>query len=141
MEIRTLSDLEQTLKNKIKETMNDEISQTAKTTMQEKIETEVYEKYTPEDYIRTYKLLEAIETKLVNDNTLEVATTRTDEETGKYIPTIIETGKGYTWGYKRDLDKEIGARPYVAETFNALQDGKFKNYLIKGLSKRGIKVK
>ena len=146
MEIRSLSQLEKALKQKIQHAMEDEVAKTAKDTMQEKIQTEVYNKYTPYStdgktphYERTYELLESVKTNMVNDNTLELTNTRSDGD--RYIPEIIEYGQGYEWGYTRDLDEEIGARPFIAKTHEALdKEGIYKQALKKGLQQRGLKV-
>lgn len=145
MEIKNYKDLEKKLKEVVEKTMKNEVVEKAKEVMKDKINSEVYAKYTPYStdgktphYIRTYELLNSIKTNMIKDNTLEIYNTRS--EGSRYIPEIIESGKGYEWGYTRDLNKEIGERPFNKKTTKALKNGKFKKALKEGLKNQGLKV-
>lgn len=139
IKIRNTRDLEEVLKVVAKNAMTKEVAEEAEETMKKKIDTEVYQTYTPVYYERTYQLRdESVEIDMIDDLTLELKNTRTDGS--KYIPSIIEYGKGYTWGYKRNLDEEIGPRPFGAKTHEELKNGGFKKALVKGLKNQGVKV-
>lgn len=160
MEIRNKKDLEKMLKMVAKKALETEVSKTAKEIMEDKIDTEVYDAYTPYSsdgetphYERTYKLRESVKTEMIGDNHLILYNDRFDEneqitsensfyhKSGRYIPSVLESGEGYEWGYNRDLDSEIGARPFGKKTYEELENGEFKKALIKGIEKQGIKVK
>ena len=105
-------------------------------------------KYTPKEYRRTYKLRKRVKTEMIDETSLELYNYRFDEDeqispefmpyhdSGRYVPTIIEYGKGYEW----IEDEEIGPRPFNAETYKELKDGGFKKSLIEGLKNQGIKI-
>lgn len=112
------------------------------------IDKTVYSTYTPYNlkgtdyhYHRTYELKnpENIDTTMVDDNTLAVRSTRSEND--RDIAAVIETGSGYDWGknsgYVRDLDSEIGKREFHKETGIELErSGRHVKALKKGLEKR-----
>lgn len=148
MKIRNKNDLEKLLKKVAKKALETEVAKTAEEVMKDKIDSEVYDVYTPTEYNRTFKLRESSKTKMIDDTALELYNDRFDEDeqispetmlyhdSGRYIPSVIESGKGYEWVE----DEKIGARPFGAETYKELKDDKFKKALIKGIEKQGIKV-
>lgn len=159
MKIKNKKDLEKVLRKIAKKSLETEVSDTAKEIMKEKIDSVVYAAYTPyssdgetEYYERTYKLRDSVHTKMYGDNLLELFNNRFDENeqitsensfyhnSGRYIPNVIESGKGYEWGYRRDLNKEIGARPFCKATYEELKSGKFKKSFVKGIEKQGFKI-
>lgn len=130
--------------NYVKSALENEVFEEVKEEMQDKIQTITYDRYEPTHYERTGTLLETIEKEMLNDNTLAVENTRSDIEHGvqKDVTEIIEKGRGYTWGYVRNLDEEIGPRPFIAETRESLQKSdKLKRAIKKGLERQGIKTK
>lgn len=157
MKIRNKKDLENVLKKAAKKALETEVAKTAKKTMKDKIDLEVYDAYTPhsidgsnEYYKRTYKLRDkAVKTSMVNDTTLLLYNDRFDEDeqideynrhyhdSGRYIPSVIESGRGYEWVE----DQRIGARPFGKATYEELKNGKFKESFKKGLQKQGFKTK
>lgn len=133
-------------KKYIKNSLNTSVKKEAVKTMQEHIQKDVYDAYTPYStdgktphYERTGKLLKEIEAELIDENTLVIENTRS--ENGRDIVDIIEHGKGYDWGYVRNLDEEIGARPFVENTRKSLSDGRVEKIIKDDLRKRGLNVK
>jgi len=134
--------------NKIQNTyvpsaMKKEVSQESKTVMQIATVEKVYNAYEPTHYNRQFDdggLLDRdnIETTLIGNNTLKVENIRRDEETGRLVTPIIESGKGY---YTQELDDRIGARMFVEETAKELEKGKAKEALKRGLLRQGLNVK
>jgi hypothetical protein len=160
MKIRNKNDLEKLLKKVAKKALETEVAKTAEEVMKDKIDSEVYDAYTPYSsdgetphYERTYKLRESTKTEMIGDTILMLYNDRFDEDeqiskenafyhdSGRYIPSVIESGKGYEWGYERDLDSEIGARPFGEKTYEELKNGEFKKALIRGIKEQGIKAK
>ena len=145
MEFSNLNQLEKYLNDKIRNALDTNVAETAKETMQMHIQRDVYATYTPYStdmetphYIRTGQLLQDVEHSMINDNTLEIKDTR--NENGRDIVEVIEEGKGYEWGYRRDLDEEIGARPFVENTAIDLEKGLAKEALKQGLKRQGLIV-
>lgn len=142
----SLKDLERYVNIKIKNSLQNEVFKEVKETMQEHIQKDVYGAYTPYStdgvtphYERTHKLLDSIEQIMENDNTLVVENTR--KENGRDIVEVIENGKGYQWGYKRNLDEEIGSRPFVGNTRDELRNSnKVEQAMKNGLRKQGLEV-
>ena len=123
--------------------MKKEVSQESKTVMQIATVEKVYNAYEPTHYNRQFDdggLLDRdnIETTLIGNNTLKVENIRRDEETGRLVTPIIESGKGY---YTQELDDRIGARMFVEETAKELEKGKAKEALKRGLLRQGLNVK
>jgi hypothetical protein len=143
-----LKEIEKKLNKKIHDAMKDEVFEKVRDVMQDHIMDDVYKKYTPYStdgktphYERTYELIrdETIDGKMINDNTLEVKNTRSEND--RNIVEVIETGKGYEWGYTRNLDEEIGDRPFIKNTRkDLLEHGQHINALKLGLKKRGVDV-
>lgn len=143
-----LKKIEKQLQKKIQDALKNEVFEKVRDVMQDHIMEDVYNAYTPYSkdgvtphYERTYELIwdETIQGKMINKNTLQVENTR--HEGNRDIVEVIETGKGYQWGYERDLDEEIGARPFISETKkDLLKNGQHIEAMEKGLERQGIKV-
>lgn len=148
-EFKNLNDLQKYLNGMIANALEKEVASVAKETMQLHIQRDVYAAYTPYStdgetphYERTGKLLEDIEATMAGD-TLVVEDTRNNEddvENGRDVVDVINSGKGYEWGYKRNLDEEIGERPFVQNTFEELSEGLASEALKQGLKRFGLDV-
>jgi hypothetical protein len=141
-EFSNLADLERYLNQKISKALETTVSEEAKKTMSEHVEIDVYDRYNPTSYERTGALADEsnIQTTMINDNTLEIENVRKDEETGRLVAPVIESGKGYEWGYNRNLNEVIGERPFIQETAKDLASGKALAALAEGLKKQGLDV-
>lgn len=139
---RNLKELAKMLEGNIKEAMAKELSQVSLDTLNKHVVEDVYNAYTPQGknpYQRTYQLLEDMEAKMIDENTLMVRSTR--EEDGRDIAEVIETGKGYQWEYS-EIYRTEQERPFHAEAKKELEEqGLARDALIKGLQKQGFKVK
>ena len=122
--------------------MKKEVSWESQTTMQKHVVEDVYDKYDSQ-YDNKYHMgglldIENIETKMIDDTTLRIENIRKDEESGRYVANVIETGKGY---YTDWLDERIGERPFIHNTFEELKNGRAVIALKKGLLRQGLNVK
>ena len=109
----------------------------------------VYGVYTPyskdgvtKHYERTFQLKHPsnFQVKMLDKKTVAIRSTR--EEDGRKIYKIIETGEGYDWGYARNLNEEIGARPVHAQTAKDLNQDKSRlvRAMKTGLARGGIRT-
>lgn len=137
--IKNIKDLEKEINKRINKAMKENVQKEAKKTMQEKIIDEVYLAYEPSQYDRSYELLNATETKMVNKNTLSLENTRHDGN--KDVAKIIESGTGYDWEKSRIAQMQPFPRPFTEETKKSLENGKFKQALKEGLKSQGLDVK
>ncbi len=146
MEIRNFKDLEKAISQKIKKAMENEVAKKAIGIGQDMVEQEVYQKYTPTMYERTGELKESFETKPIKDG-IELTNTRSDGD--RYIPEIIEHGHwgsdqgGYEYpSYNEDGSPRayMNPRPFMQKTKEQLENGEFKDALVKGLKSEGLKV-
>jgi hypothetical protein len=136
---RDLNALYRYLQRQLNNVMEKDVAEEVKRVMEVHIQTDVYNAYEPTDYVRTYKLMEDVQSELIDDGTIEVKDTRS--ENGRDITRIIEDGIGYDWGYQRNLDQEIGARPFIANTRNDLDTNKSHiEVLKKALQDKGFRV-
>jgi len=122
--------------------MKKEVSWESQTTMQKHVVEDVYDKYDSQ-YDNKYHMgglldIENIETKMIDDTTLRIENIRKDEDTGRYVAKVVETGKGY---YTDWLDDLIGERPFVKQTADELRNGKARDALKRGLIREGLNVK
>jgi hypothetical protein len=140
MDFNNLSDLEKYLTEKINSALRTEVAEEARDTMQEHVMSDVYAKYEPSQYVRTGELYQDILTQMVDDNTLSIENTRRDEETGRLIAPIIESGVGYTWKDSRIYNMQPFPRPFVENTAKDLENGKAKLALAMGLKRQGLTV-
>ncbi len=136
-QFRSLSQLGGYINDLAKKSIKEDVAPAVKQRMQENIETMVYS-YEPKRYERTGQLKEDIDIRDVEDGVV-IVPTRTDEETGKYIPSVIESGVGYNYtGYGYEYEKP---RPFVSQTRNDFQDsGEHIQLLKQGLKKNGLDV-
>jgi len=143
--------LENLIQKQITSVLQKEVVEEVKRVMTEDggvIDKEVYDKYTPYStdgrtpyYQRTYELKNPnnIISNMVSDNIVAIRSDRT--EGGRNIYEVIEYGKGYTWGYTRNLDEEIGARPFHEKTKDELiRSGRHIEAMKRGLRSRGLDV-
>jgi hypothetical protein len=144
MDINNISELEKYLNDFIEVALETSTKPIATETMQMHIQKDVYAAYTPYStdgktphYERTGKLLQDVEAK-VEGNTLILEDTRS--ENGRDIVSIIENGGHYDWGYKRNLDQEIGKREFVKNTYDELASGLARESLKQGLKRQGLDV-
>jgi hypothetical protein len=144
MDINNLSELEKYLNDFIEVALETSTKPIVIETMQMHIQKDVYAAYTPYStdgktphYERTGKLLQDVEAK-VEGNTLILEDTRS--ENGRDIVNIIENGGHYDWGYKRNLDQEIGKREFVKNTYDELASGLARESLKQGLKRQGLSV-
>jgi len=138
-----LKQIEAKLKSKyIPSAMQTEVAWASKTTMQKHLIEDVYNVYDSQ-YENKYHMgglldLENIETKMIDNNTLRIENIRKDEESGRLVAPVIESGIGY---YNSHLDKLIGARPFVERTADELRSGVAREALRKGLIRNGLDIK
>ena len=133
--------IEQKLQKKIKSALEVETSWESKNVVQEKV-IDAYDMYDSQ-YENKYHMgglldRDNIETKMIDDNTLRIENIRKDEDTGRYVTPIVETGKGYWNSY---LDQIIGPRPFILESYKELKNGKAKMAILKGLRRQGVDCK
>jgi hypothetical protein len=144
MDFKNINELQKYLEGLIGSALDTDVAETAKETMQLHIQRDVYATYTPYStdgktphYERTGQLLQDVEHSMVG-NTLIIEDTRSEND--RDITKVIEEGKGYHWGYKRNLDEEIGARPFVENTYEDLSKGLARESLKQGLKRIGLNV-
>lgn len=140
MEFTDLSQLEKYLNEKINSALRNEVADTARDTMQEHVMSDVYDKYTPSQYVRTGDLYKDIVTQMVDDNTVSIENVTRDEETGRLVAPIVESGVGYTWKDSRIYNMQPFERPFVENTAKDLADGKAKIALANGLKRQGLDI-
>lgn len=134
---KNINELAKILEKKIAKSLQNEVAKQARKTLKEHVVTDVYDAY-ESTYERTGGLLKDknIETKMENENTLSVRSTRS--ENGRDIAYVIESGKNYSYP---GLDEKIGERPFHRETAKELEEkGLAKKALAEGLRKQGLDV-
>lgn len=139
MEFKTLAELEKYLLKQISDSLKTEVALDSRDLMREHIQDDVYSQYRPSEYERTFELINSCETSMETSDTLKLTNARKGDE-GEDVPNIIEYGKGYKWGYIRNLDEIIGPRPFIKNTFLDLRSGKAKVFLGNALHNRGFKI-
>jgi|SRR5579875_3158218 len=141
-EFSSLADLERYLNDKIRNALETEVKKVAVQTMQSEVVTSVYDKYTPTQYERTGGLAQEqnIKSTLINDNTLEIENVREDEETGRLVAPVVESGTGYTWKESQIYKRQPFPRPFVENTAKDLEGGLAKKALADGLKRQGLDV-
>ena len=148
---KNIKELNKYLQKQIDDSLKKEVADEVRSTMIKRIDEDVYDAYTPYStdgitphYERTYELKNPknIIHYMLKDGMIAIENIRQDMSDGyRNIVEILESGRGYSWGYKRDLDLEIGARPFVQNTRNELStSGRHIDALKSGLNKRGIKT-
>jgi hypothetical protein len=139
-EFTDLSQLEKYINEKINSALRNEVADTARDTMQEHVMSDVYDKYTPTQYVRTGDLYKDIVTQMVDDNTVSIENVTRDEETGRLVAPVVESGQGYTWKDSRIYNMQPFPRPFVENTAKDLADGKAKIALAQGLKRQGLDI-
>jgi hypothetical protein len=133
-----LNELAKYLNKVTNQSLATDVGNKVKQVMQEHVVEDVYDEYTPTIYERTGRFAKEIEITSIQ-NGVEVSPTR--EENGRYIPAIIETGKGYSWKGS-EIYKTKQKRPFVERTIDELvQKNTHVEELKKSLRKKGLDVK
>jgi hypothetical protein len=139
-EFKSLADIEKYLNQKIKKSLSNEVADVARDTMSKHVMSDVYQAYEPTQYQRTGDLYKDISTAMKNDNTLEIENVARDEETGRLIAPVVESGEGYEWEKSRIYQMQPFPRPFVENTAKELESGLAKEALADGLRKQGLDV-
>jgi hypothetical protein len=139
-EFKSLADIEKYLNQKIKKSLSNEVADVARDTMSKHVMSDVYQAYEPTQYQRTGDLYKDISTAMKNDNTLEIENIARDEETGRLIAPVVESGEGYEWEKSRIYQMQPFPRPFVENTAKELESGLAKEALADGLRKQGLDV-
>jgi hypothetical protein len=96
----------------------------------------VYDVYSPKEYERTGQLKENWNWQDTTDG-IEIINTRTDEDTGKYIPDSIEYGRNYDYSF----EYANKPRPFIENTRESLRnDDRLKNALKNDMKAQGLDV-
>ncbi|WP_442636606.1 hypothetical protein [Rossellomorea marisflavi] len=139
-----MKELKAYIDSKAKEAMNkgthvkSEVIETGKAHVQ----SDVYDVYTPSTsqrgYKRTGQLKEQWDTEETADG-MNVFPSRRDEDTGKYIPEVIESGSGYDF----EFEYNGRARPFIENTRQELatNKGRLADALRQDLKGVGVNVK
>lgn len=115
-----------------------DVSMKVKQVMQDHVESDVYDAYSPTQYERTGKLKSEIAIKPII-NGAEISPIR--EEDGRYIPSIVESGQGYSWKGS-EIYKTRQKRPFVENTKHEIVEKNIHvEELRKSLRMRGFEVK
>jgi hypothetical protein len=145
MEFDNLDDLAIFLNEKISNALRVEVADEARETMQEHVMSDVYDKYQPspppKGYVRTGNLYQDILTQMKDNHTLTIENLAKDEETGRLVAPVVESGVGYTWKDSRIYNMQPYERPFIKNTAKDLEDGKALIALGEGLKRQGIDVK
>jgi hypothetical protein len=139
VEFSNLKDLEKYVNKMAKESMSkghhvkDEVIDTGK----RHVDSDVYDVYTPKVYERTGQLKEQWESEETADG-IAIYPSRRDEDTGKYIPEVIESGIGYDFSFEYSGK----ARPFVENTRYELEANKDRvaDALKKDMKSMGLDV-
>lgn len=114
------------------------VADTAKAFLSDAVETEVYEKYEPTMYVRRgmnggLADPENMEARYDADTmTLEVEDVRRDEESGRLVAPVVESGRGYDYF-------SPGSRPFHrAAEKNMAESGELERALNYGLQQAGF---
>jgi len=140
VEFKTVSELEKYLLKQISESLKTDVASDGRDLMREHVQDDVYDQYRPSDYERTWELINSCKSSMVSSDTLKLTNTRKGDE-GEDVPSIIENGGHYKWGYIRNLDEIIGPRPFIENTFVDLRNGFGKLFIKNSLDKKGFITK
>jgi hypothetical protein len=139
-DFNTWEELEKFLNQKINKALAKEVADVARDTMSDHVVSDVYEKYEPTQYQRSGDLYKDVKTTMINENTLEVENTARDEESGRLIAPVVESGVGYEWESSRIYNMQPFPRPFVENTAKELENGLAKEAMKIGLKKQGLDV-
>jgi hypothetical protein len=139
-DFNTWEELEKFLNQKINKALSKEVADVAKDTMSDHVMSDVYSKYQPSQYQRSGDLYKDVKTTMINENTLEIENTARDEESGRLIAPVVESGVGYEWESSRIYNMQPFPRPFVENTAKELENGLAKEAMKIGLKKQGLDV-
>lgn len=136
---RNLTELGKMMQKKVTQAIQqtDHVINEVVETGKKHVQKDVYDVYpNPKMYERTGQLKEDWDAENI-DGGIAVFNTRRDEDTGKYIPTVIESGEGYSYsGYGYEYEQP---RPFVEESIKDLRNSdRLKDALKKGLKEIGV---
>lgn len=138
MEFNNLKELAKHVEAKIQNAMKNEVAKEVIETEKRHIQSDVYAVYSPTEYERTHQLIadESFVVREVEDG-ITVKNIRHDEDTGKLIAPVLESGMGYDW----EFEFNGVPRPFTANTIEELKASQtHKEALKKGLKRQGIDV-
>jgi hypothetical protein len=138
VEINNLKDLEKYVNKLAADAMSKgkAVKETVISEGKKRVQEDVYDKYKPKKYERTGGLKENWNWQDTPDG-IEIINTRTDEDTGKYIPDTIEYGRNYDY----DFEYADTPRPFIENTRESLRDSdKLKNAMKQDLRGIGLDV-
>lgn len=141
MEFSNMKDLFKYLDNAKTEVLETDVADMAVEKMKEHVQDDVYDVYTPTSYQRTGTLKRNVDSHMLDDDTVEITDIYNDYENGvkKNVTKIVTESRGYTWGYHRNLDEEIGPRPFIDKTRKEIEDEHLATEAMKeGLKNKGI---
>ncbi|ATF13695.1 hypothetical protein A616_17405 [Brevibacillus brevis X23] len=137
-QFRNLNELNRFLNNQVKQSLVKDVGVKVKQVMQEHVVDDVYDAYSPTQYERTGELAKEIDVKQCI-NGVEITPTR--EDNGRYIPSIIESGQGYSWKGS-EIYSTQQKRPFVENTRREIVEKNIHvEELRKSLRMRGFEVK
>jgi glycyl-tRNA synthetase (class II) len=121
LEFNNLKDLEKYVNKIAKESMSKghHVKDTVIDEGKRQVQETVYNVFEPKVYKRTGQLKEQWESEEIADG-IAIYPSRRDEDTGKYIPEVIESGIGYDYSFEYN-GKE---RPFVENTRQDLESNK-----------------
>ena len=141
---KQLAKIAKQLQPKINKIMQGEVADNVIDMAMNRVELDVYRAYIPSHYKRTGKLKTSWKTDKTKDG-VSIYNTRFDSDTRKYIPSVIETGRGYDyyltskgWTIPRPENDE---RPFIANTKEKIvKTGIVQDILAEELERQGIKI-
>lgn len=129
------------LQKQVQAALENEVAEAVKDVIQDHVQKDVYDAYNPKIHIRDEHdggLIDRrnIESRPIKDGIEVENVTRHD---GKYIPTVIETGQGYTYsGYGYGYEEP---RPFIANTREQIKKEQIHTKTLKkALEQKGFKV-
>lgn len=141
------------LDESIRKAMEGPVTDSVKAAIVEAVQTEVYDAYERGDYMPYVRRDEVgkpgglqdwsvMESKYdPSTMTLEVQDKSRDDDTGRLIAPVVESGKGYQWK-KSAIYKTKQARPFHQKAQElAIGTGLVRDALAKSLTESGFKVK
>lgn len=141
------------LDESIRKAMEGPVTDSVKAAITSAVQTEVYDAYERGDYLPYIRRDEVGKTGGLQDwnvmeskydpstMTLEVQNMSRDDDTGRLIAPVVESGKGYQWK-KSAIYKTKQARPFHQKAQElAIGTGLVRDALAKSLTESGFKVK
>lgn len=140
---KNLKELMKSIQIEIDKSLSEDVSKKVKKVQLEHVKKDVYDKYEPTVYNRRkdnggLSDIDNIEGKLIKSGLLSIENKRKDEETGRLVAPVVETGQGYNY----DFPFNGKSRPFVKNTIQELEvTQEHVQALKEGLQKRGINTK